>query len=357
MLVLGVCGCQSEHRREAANAMFLQRVAASAPPPPEDSLPCNLNMVANLPIQEIDGHLVIEAIINGMPAHLVFDTGAEVSLITPAAAKRLAMHLEAEKFDTVQGLGGKRMVSIYRTDSFSLDLFKGSSWYFSVSDIGHVPWTNVDGLLGADFMARFDIDLDLPGKRIRLFYPHHDCSHPSAFLHGPLYQVDLDNPLSRHTAYDAKEITRILQGVLYPSPSIQVEIGNLILRARIDTGAPDNFMLRPGLRKLGIKPSEIAAHHSFDMPGIGPDKSAAAGALIKQLAIGDFEIGNVPMALIDEDPLGRSGTDLVLGLRLIRRIHMWISHTSGTLIMQFPPTPSPEFAPPPETGAPAQKGS
>jgi hypothetical protein len=34
-----------------------------------------------------------------------------------------------------------------------------------------------------------------------------------------------------------------------------------------------------------------------------------------------------------------------LGLPLMNRIHMWISHSSNTLIMQYPPSSSPDAKP------------
>jgi hypothetical protein len=61
-------------------------------------------------------------------------------------------------------------------------------------------------------------------------------------------------------------------------------------------------------------------------------------------AIGDLEVRNTDFYLIDQEgPIG--GPELLLGLPLMNRIHMWISHSSNTLIMQYPPSSSPDAKP------------
>lgn len=69
------------------------------------------------------------------------------------------------------------------------------------------------------------------------------------------------------------------------------------------------------------------------------------------IKIGDLEADNLPASVIGQT---MHDVDILLGLDFFRRIHVWISHSSGRLIMQFPPAKSPlgEAAMTPPPGPP-----
>jgi hypothetical protein len=54
--------------------------------------------------------------------------------------------------------------------------------------------------------------------------------------------------------------------------------------------------------------------------------------------VGPLTLGNVAVAVDSEDS---DEADLILGLSFLRKIHVWVSNSSRTLVMQYPPAPSP----------------
>ena len=334
-------GCQdpstSKSFKPQQNAInldpFLQRA-------PADSLPCKLDITADLPIQEIGNKLFVQAYINHSIGTFVFDTGAVQSLVTQAGANRLGLRLISKNGRTYSGIGGDRKASIYRADYMQFGRVHAAAWDFSVTDIGQKPGSGIDGLIGADILRGYDVDLDLPASRIRLFYAEHDCSHPSAFLGAPLFEVPLQRVVETHFLG-----RQSLQLTYTPnSPMIAVAIDGKTLKAIVDTGAASNVMFRQGFEALGITREDVLSHRGADVHGIGTGAVPASGRRFDTADIGDLEIRNAEFSLVDQEgPV--SGPELILGLPLINRVHMWISHSSHTLIMQYPPSPSPAIDP------------
>ncbi len=60
---------------------------------------------------------------------------------------------------------------------------------------------------------------------------------------------------------------------------------------------------------------------------------------IEATEVGELEILRLPVVLVDQNI--PSGTDMLLGLDFIKRVHVWISYSSNSLIIQYPPRPSP----------------
>ncbi len=322
--------------------------AANAPPGPEDSLPCQLMPVANLPVQEVHKKLLVQAQVNDQPVTLVFDTGADETILTPDAAKRLGLHWTNMPSDTIQGIGGERKVATYRSNSIKVGTLHGESWQFLVADVDSGPMKlAVDGLLGADILRRYDIDINIAGGRLTLFFPQHDCSHPTAFMAGPLYEVGIETSMAPWLTPQVRKIldtsgTKFSRA--YGPPTVNVTVGNQILRARVDTGAPSTVIFKPAFARLGLTEAEVTKHESGKIYGVGPRDAPAAGIVLTSLGIGDLELNNVTAILADQ-PVPFESPDMLIGLDTMKHIHFWISHTSGTLIMQYPPKPSPPLPP------------
>jgi predicted aspartyl protease len=64
--------------------------------------------------------------------------------------------------------------------------------------------------------------------------------------------------------------------------------------------------------------------------------------MLPSLGVGDLEFQNVHavIAEIGITALDRP-VDMLLGLSFLAKVHAWISYSSQTLVIQFPPAPSP----------------
>jgi clan AA aspartic protease (TIGR02281 family) len=104
----------------------------------------------------------------------------------------------------------------------------------------------------------------------------------------------------------------------------------------LDTGAPGVLLFAKTAARLGLSAAGGPAT-SIKIAGVG-GAQAATLARLQTLAVGPITLTNVPVA-IDTENL--SEADLLLGLSFARRVHLWVSNSSHTLVMQYPPLPSP----------------
>jgi hypothetical protein len=49
-------------------------------------------------------------------------------------------------------------------------------------------------------------------------------------------------------------------------------------------------------------------------------------------------------ALVADQNYGATGDDMLLGMGLLKTAHVWLSNSSHTLLLQYPPQPTPAAA-------------
>lgn len=292
---------------------------------------CRLGHVATMPVRLEKQHLIVKGTVDEHPAEFVFDTGSATTFLTAAAVARLdlrAMRSEAKetaRFFRIEGIGGVTSGRPVVAKSIDLGGLRARDYAFIVADMDLSAISpSVDGLLSADLLAKYDLDLNLAGGNIGLYYPLSDCSHPAARLAGQLYMAPL--------RADSRE----------RSPRITVDIAGQNFDAVIDTGAPLTALLRAAARAAIAEDGEPQPTR-VRVRGIGSDSESAGMLRLKSLGIGELALDNYPVLIVDRSLGADLGhVDVLLGLDFLTRIHTWISYSSNTLIMQYPPKPSPE---------------
>ncbi len=290
---------------------------------------CRLGRVADMPMRVQGGKLLVDGMVNGNKATMVFDTGTAQSFFAEASVQRLnirAMQREDHNLNTLgraYGFGGSasaRPVVVKHLDFGGLRARDFAIWAEDTKAPGRM---GADGMLSLDILAKYDIDLDLTSQRIRLFYPMGDCLHAAVYLHGNLYPIPM------------------LAGSDDNSPHIAVTIGNQTLTAMIDTGSPNTVLFRGAAGRLGLDPNK-AGFPRVSARGIGHGVTSGTVRKIAAIGVGDLEFDNVPVLVADAS-LGsvEHPTDMLLGMDFLSKFHPWISFSSNTLVLQYPPAPSP----------------
>jgi predicted aspartyl protease len=283
---------------------------------------CRMGRATDLPLRMIRHHLVSAVEINGAPADLMLDTGAFGTVLTSEAVARL--HLPTPDWTSAEarGIGGSRSLSVLQTAQFKLGSLHGRNLHFAVFDSPKVlAMSQVDGLLGMDLMSQFDIDLDLPEHKVVLYKPLGDCGHPGVVLDQPVYGLSME------------------QGSDDLLAVVEVSIAGKSLRALLDSGSPTNIIFRGASRRLGLDDSALAGDRVDQGGGIGPRAVQYRHHVIEPVTIGDLTVRNMPVEISEERGLGDA--DMILGLDFFLRVHVWMSFSSHTVIMQFPPKASP----------------
>ena len=290
-------------------------LALAAPP----ALGCTVARQAVVPITLPAGHPLVTARLDGHPATFILDTGAQRSLLTPEAVRRFDLKLDPWVGTTVVGIGGIEQHRNARVASLVLGgvalrqntLLRGLSLSVGAipaSEMGRVP---VDGILGRDVLAAFDLALDVGQRRITL-YRVRGCS--GRFL-----------PWRR--PYVAVPALPGYRAVL----AIPVRADGRELRAMIDTGSTGGLLTGAGMARLGLTAAALAHKPLAQAQGIGPRSLRVRVYRLDWLAVGatvtrDVRVVVAPVILT---PI----LDLLLGIDWLTAHRVWLSYATGQVFV------------------------
>jgi predicted aspartyl protease len=255
-------------------------------------LDCSLTKVAQMPLRVEDRLLVVPVGINGKWAHLVVDSGAERSTIGSASADRLGLPHDARFKTTSMGIGGATSATDVSIDRLVL----GETYFQEVKrlavgsfDLQNPGGLNADGLLGADILLAFDMDIDVPGGKLTL-YRSRLC---------PSVQPPWEEP-----SIEIQGVRALKDRLLVP-----IDLDGTAGMAILDTGAQGNVVgvnmarrmglteqvlaVDPPVRNRGVGGIAIARLHRFHQLKIGPviEESPAITVLPSDFGVGDALIG------------------------------------------------------------------
>jgi predicted aspartyl protease len=283
---------------------------------------CSLSLVSRLPLTLSSSGLLVPVTLDGQPAQLIFDTGSFTSILSVAAANRIGLrHTRTEETDAVMatlgGIGGGRSAMGVTARTMDLGGLKGRDVNLLAADFRPALG---DGLLSIDLISKYDVDLDFPDHQVILYEPIGDCRAPSAFLASPLYSVPL-RPFGRDRR-----------------PRVTVSIGGQEVVAMLDTGAGHSAIFRQAAGRLGLHMDDLAADPHAHAAGVGPNAVRSVRHVFAPVTIGDLTFDHMSVDILDDH--ASDDVQMLLGADFQHAVHLWISYSSGTLIMQYPPRPS-----------------
>jgi clan AA aspartic protease (TIGR02281 family) len=295
--------------------------------------PCQLVHWSSVPLIEAEGgtHLLVDATLDGTPVRLMVDTGATAIAINERVANRATSSVPigsmlpgsdeiAHGFSA--GVGGARASTLISINRLGLGQASGSFRAEAIDFDFSRQGDHADGLLGMPVLGLFDVDLDVPGHEMRLFKVPGGCPNPVTNLDQPIYGVRM---VSRRDGTPGLQIL------------VPVTIDGQNLTALLDTGAPDTVIFESAAAKLGLDKPQAGLPTELKMEGIGGTAMMHVRVL-PAMTVGPLTFSNVP---VEVDPENLQGVDMLLGLRFMRKVHVWLSNSSHTLVMQYPPLPSP----------------
>jgi len=304
-------------RRLLCAALLLFALHASA------RAACSVQQRAVVALQDIHGHLLVPVSVNGTTAQFVLDTGAERSMVTPAAVQRLDLKLDQWVATRMRGIGGivehpnalPRSLTLggvtleRRTVTHDTSLTVGP---LAMPPIGGEP---VAGLLGRDFLSLFDLMLDMRTDTLTL-YDVHGCT--GAFL--PWTQP--------YVAIPAQQPIRT--AMVMP-----VRIDGKPLTALLDTGASASLLTARGMIRLGLAPERMTGDRTAQSRGVGPRAVTMHQHRFTSMQIG-AEVLHRPLlwaAPIRMAPF----VDMLLGADWLTGRRVWISFATSQVFVAAGP--------------------
>ena len=295
---------------------LLVLLAACAGPSPE--VPkgvCSLDRRAVLPVAVVQNVPLVGVAINGRPATMVLDTGANLTMLTQTAARRLGLVQEAGiAVDTVSA-GGAGVAGAARIGGLLLGELEVPDRLVGVVPISLPRWAGgqVDGLLGTDVLAEYDVELDLPNGTVTL-YRARPC--PEAVPPWP-------------APFQTLERRDVSPGTLF----VPVWLDGVGLTALLDTGT-SLTVVTPRVAWAAGVPGEVLARAPV-LQGVtpGPNSLTTRAVRFRELRLGDETLRG-PMLLVG--PLPSSAGDGLLGGDYLASRRVWLSFATGQVFVARP---------------------
>jgi predicted aspartyl protease len=282
-----------------------------------------LKMYASIPLSasEDGRRYYVPVQIGGLDKRLILDTGAEISEISEELAKTLNLRIHTTPLHTydVTGKYSDRFTKVpFKIGRLNL----GESDFMVVPALNHTAEADVVGLLGADFLMKFDVSLDPSAKKLDLLSPEH-C--PDKVVYWP-----------------ASAIARVpVECLRYGHLVVDIELDDKPFRAILDTGAwQSTIRIQAARKQLGVE------HGGPDSPPAG-ELNGTIGLttyrhVFKTLSFEGVTVANPTIQLIPdmlEAPLSSTPTglrikvtedaakpEMLLGMDILRHLHLYIAY-------------------------------
>lgn len=278
---------------------------------PAEAQDCTHQLRASLPVT-VAGLPMVTATINGRPARLILDTGAESSIVSVAAAKRLGV---TNKFDfarSMRGISESLQTGDARLDSMSLGRAALSYPRVLVGPIAlNLGGVEPDGLLGASLLSEFDLDLDLPSRRLDL-YRRIDCPETLPPWGGRVTTLETTRSLSDH-------------------PFFPVRINGQQLSASLDTGAQRTVLAAGAAKRVGVSAETRLAGSDVRARGAAGETLPAELHVLRNVTVGNVPVRTPVMVTALRLP---HDIDMLLGADFLLTHRVWLSYGARRIFIQ-----------------------
>lgn len=278
---------------------------------------CTYVEVAALPVKYAGTGLVptIAGSVNGKPARILMDTGAQVSALMQRYAEKFDMRLEPTG-SWVSGIGGD--ARLYNTHIDDMTVGPTRSGRTSIRVIGAVAEPPpFDAIIGAPFLMQADLEMNLAEREIKFFRPQ-DCKESFlAYWTGlPVAVI----PYSRDFHGNA-------------NPHFTIELNGHQLDAMIDSGADTTVIELDAAKRAGLKLDAPDVKKLGDMTGIGDGRVAHWSAHFDKLAIGDEVITDARIGVMESQ--GLKSVDVLLGRDFLRGHRVLFARSQRKLYISY----------------------
>jgi predicted aspartyl protease len=261
-------------------------------------------MVAQMPLEVQDHLLVVQAGINGKWTNLVVDTGAERTTINDTAVERLGLPHDPRYINHAMGIGGPTT-----TTDVTIDRLVLGNVHFPITRIAVGTFNlkndrglNAEGLLGADLLLGFDMDIDVPDGKLTLYHSR-ICANTR-----PPWP---DSPIEIAGVRARKD--RLL---------LPFELDNVPGLAILDTGAQGNVIGVDMARRMGLNQQALAHDQPVRQHGAGPGTTISHLHQFKLFRIGPVAEESPKITVLDAD-FGVG--DALIGEEFLQGRRVWLS--------------------------------
>lgn len=296
-----------------AGSLLLATLPAHAAEP--DTKGCKYVNIASVPLRYTGPSLEItmEGALDGTPARLLVDTGADITVLTRTGTEPRGMTLW-NNGGLASGVGGYSRVYNARFKEFRAGPASAKNGTLRVlHDFGYAP--SYDGILGSPFLLQADLEFALAEKTIRFFRPMNCGDHFLAYWDPEATVIPVDH-----------------HGDRSPNPRFTVLLNGKKLTAVIDSGAATTSVTLAAAKRAGLKLDAPGVERAGYSVGAGDARVANWVAVFDTLQIGEETIRNARVAVMDTQ---LEGKDMLLGADFLRSHRVLFAMSQNKLYFSY----------------------
>jgi clan AA aspartic protease (TIGR02281 family) len=279
---------------------------------------CIKNRVALLPVTLWQNKLFVPVTVNGVAESFFVDTGAATTTLSDSVAGALNIPRDFDHTMDAFGVGGQEShLYIGQVDDFNVGGIDVRKRSFPVAAFGVFKLADgrsqAAGLIGADILSHFDVDIDIPHRQIGLWRVD-GCSEVTPDWLGESAGVKIQIEPSKHI-------------------TVPVRIDGAALDLVLDTGAPDLLLTTLAAARAGATPEVLDESRRFTGYGVNDRSYEAWLHIFRRVEIGPQVYGDVRAVVVNRGRYGNLG-DGLLGVEFLKRRRVWISYSTRTFFTQ-----------------------
>jgi predicted aspartyl protease len=278
---------------------------------------CIVNRAALLPITLWQGKLFVPVSVNGTVESFFIDTGAATTTLSQATAAALNIPRDFDHTQDTFGVGGlESHLYIGQVESLSLGDIRIQNESLAVAAFAQRMadgFTPVGGLIGADILSRFDVDLDIPNRRLGLWRVT-GCTEVKPDWPGEAYSVPMQVTASRHV-------------------TVPVRIDGSTMDLLLDTGSPDLVLSTRAAARAGATPDVLEEGRQLQGMGVNDRTFHAWLHIFQRLEIGRQVFGDVRAVIVSNGRYENIG-DGLFGVEFLKRGRVWLSYSTGSFFAE-----------------------
>jgi predicted aspartyl protease len=213
---------------------------------------CGPGAAVTLPVRLVGRLPVVTVVVNDRAANLVFDTGSSATVVSEAAATILGVARLSGPPVSFNVVGGRQDAR-----AGVIDHLRMGSIILSSVPVTITPDTQLDGVLGLDVLARYDLDVNLPMGEMVL-HQGGLCPDQTPTLGGDVLQIPSARLLQ---AADAR--------LRLPYLLIPVSLDGARTMGMLDTGAELSTVSTAFAGKAGVDEARLSTDRSITLAGFG----------------------------------------------------------------------------------------
>jgi predicted aspartyl protease len=296
--------------------VWVLMLAQAAPAAAASDTQCRPQLLAALPVVLLHNIPLVTVTIDGHAASFILDTGAEQTILATAAAKHLGLGLHYEYPHTARGLTGS--VSNGQAEMRSMS-FGGIPLHPYPLRVGGIALPNLvggppDGLLGADILSDFDLDLDIPHRRLTL-YRRQSCPDAKPAWDPPYALLSANRSINDHLFFYAR-------------------LDGRRVAAFFDTGAQASVLDSAFAARLGVGPGALAHDPAMPSRGVTGQVVEAHRHRFERLEVAGVAVRDPVFAVT---PLNLFDADLIIGMDWLRAHRLWLSYGAPAIFIAAAP--------------------